>query len=147
MVKEKTITYWDCGLGHRHGSEKVATACFNKQKKCKRTKENNKKRFARNIRMTIQVLNGKTFSSVAGQNGICTGSVREISLRMIRHVKIREAREKYGVRNVSGFVGHPWTISSCRENPFPLIELLSKWEMDRPENLDVAEEKAYEQCG
>ena len=134
MVKEKTITltYWDCGLGHRHGSEKVATTCFNKQKKCKRTKENDKKRFARNIRMTIQVLNGETFSSVGGQNGISTSSAREVTTRMMRHVKIREAREIYGVRDVSDLVGPPWwTISNCRKNPLPFIELLSKWERGR----------------
>lgn len=131
MVKEKTITltHWDCGLGHSHGSEKVATTCFNKQEKCKRTKENDKKRFARNIQMTIQVLNGETFSSVAGQNGISTNRVREISVRMMRNVKCREAREIYGVRDVSNLVGLPWTISSCRKNPLPFIELLSKWEM------------------
>ena len=133
MVKEKTITltYWDCGLGHRHGSEKVATTCFNKQKKCKRTKENDKKRFARNIRMTIQVLNGETFSSVGGQNGISTSRAREVTTRMMRHVKIREAREIYGVRDVSDLVGLPWTISNCRKNPLPFIELLSKWERGR----------------
>jgi hypothetical protein len=81
--------------------------------------------------MTIQVLNGETFSSVGGQNGISTSSAREVTTRMMRHVKIREAREIYGVRDVSDLVGLPWTISNCRKNPLPFIELLSKWERSR----------------